>query len=264
MHFIKKGTGKPLLLIHGLGGSWRSWEPVLEDLAKKREIIAIDLPGFGMSAPLKGPVTIGTLADAVTAFLNEHGLSGIDAVGSSMGARLVLELARRRNVLGAVVSLDPGGFWQGWERHALFVSFSVSIKIIRALQDILPGLTRSELGRKALFAQLSAHPGRISPSLALSELRDYATSPSFDELLYNLVYGEDQKGIPKGTLDKPLVIAWGLSDYVCFPGQAQLAMDLFGDARLYWFKDCGHFPHWDSPQETVKLILHVTSSENSV
>ena len=75
MHYIRKGTGKPLLLIHGLGGSWRSWEPIFENLSKERDVIAIDLPGFGMSEPLKGPVTIGTLADAVTAFLNEHGLS---------------------------------------------------------------------------------------------------------------------------------------------------------------------------------------------
>lgn len=116
MHHIRRGSGKPLLLIHGLGGNWRSWSTILDDLAARREVIAIDLPGFGETPPLRGKVSIGALADAVTEFLEVHNLIGIDAVGSSMGARLVLELARRR-VLGAVVSLDPGGSWHGWQRH---------------------------------------------------------------------------------------------------------------------------------------------------
>ena len=45
-----------------------------------------------------------------------------------MGARLVLELARRGGVLGTVVALDPGGFWQGWERHVFFGSIWASIR----------------------------------------------------------------------------------------------------------------------------------------
>jgi pimeloyl-ACP methyl ester carboxylesterase len=41
----------------------------------------------------------------------------VDVVGSSMGARLVLELARRRGMVGGVVALAPEGFWQGSQRH---------------------------------------------------------------------------------------------------------------------------------------------------
>src|ERR1035438_7756992 len=95
MNFVRRGKGRPLLLLHGIGGSWRSWSPVLDDLADEREVIAVDLPGFGASAPLAGPTTIGTLADAVSEFLSANRLHAVDAVGSSMGARLVLELARR-------------------------------------------------------------------------------------------------------------------------------------------------------------------------
>ncbi|HYW51305.1 MAG TPA: alpha/beta fold hydrolase, partial [Gemmatimonadaceae bacterium] len=116
LHHVRQGTGKPLLLVHGLGGSWRSWTPILQELAAQREVITIDLPGHGATPPLGGDVTFDALADAVAAFLQAEDLLGIDAVGSSMGARLVLELARRGDLLGAVVSLDPGGFWQGWER----------------------------------------------------------------------------------------------------------------------------------------------------
>ena len=59
---------------------------------------------------LKKETSIATLSDAVTEFVHENNLTSIDAVGSSMGARLVLELARRGGVLGNVGSLNPGAF----------------------------------------------------------------------------------------------------------------------------------------------------------
>ncbi|SNC76667.1 Pimeloyl-ACP methyl ester carboxylesterase [Hymenobacter gelipurpurascens] len=261
MHFIRHGSGKPLLLLHGIGGSWRSWQTIIDDLAKEREVIAVDLPGFGDTPPLPGDVSISTLADAVTEFLRHHNLLGIDAVGSSMGARLVLELARRGGVLGAVVSLDPGGFWRGWEIPAFYYSVAGSIRLIRALQPLMPALTGNVISRSVLFAQFSAKPWRLSQKATLDEVRTYAASPSFDELLYNLAYGEKQQGAPKGTIREPLVIGWGRQDRVCFPYQAQRALKLFPDAQLYWFDECGHLPQWDQPQETVQLILRAISGQ---
>ncbi|MBF9237860.1 alpha/beta fold hydrolase [Hymenobacter sp. BT683] len=261
MNYVRRGAGKPLLLLHGIGGSWRSWQTVLDDLARAREVIAVDLPGFGNTPPLTGPVTISTLADAVTDFLEAHGLLGIDAVGSSMGARLVLELARRGGVLGAVVSLDPGGFWKGWEIPVFYHSVALSTKLVRALQPAMPFLTGNAGTRTLLFAQFSAHPWQVPAPVALDEMRSFAHSPSFDELLGNLAYGEEQQGAAKGSISSPLVIGWGRQDRVCFPGQAKRALKKFPDARLYWFEQCGHFPQWDQPAETIRLILAATAGE---
>jgi pimeloyl-ACP methyl ester carboxylesterase len=259
MHSIRLGNGKPLLLVHGLGGTWRSWTPVLGTLAARREVIAVDLPGHGETPPLEGETSIATLADAVTLFLRQRGLQSIDAVGSSMGARLVLELARRGGVLGSVVSLDPGGFWRGWERHAFFGSVALSIRIVRTLRSVLAPLARNPLGRTLLFAQMSARPWRIAPELALDELRSYVRSPVFDELLWQLAYGEEQRGAPAGSIRHPLVIGWGRRDRVCFPWQARRALELFPDARLHRFERCGHFPQWDDPRATALLILEATA-----
>ena len=262
MNHIRFGNGKPLLLIHGLGGSWRSWSPVLSGLAEQREVIAIDLPGSGKTAPLKGEVSIATLADSVTAFVHDNNLIGIDAVGSSMGARLVLELVRRGSVLGSVVSLDPGGFWQGYQTHLFYNSIAFSIRLVRLIKSIglLHRFTQNAITRSLLFAQFSAHPWKLHPRVAFDELNSFADSPSFDKLLHNLAYGEKQQGCAAGTIHQPVVIGWGKQDRVCFPSQAKKAMELFPDATLHWFDKCGHFPQWDQPQQTIDLILRTTNS----
>lgn len=258
MNYVRRGSGKPLLLIHGIGSSHRSWDRIIDGLATHRDVIAVDLPGFGDTPPLAGETSIGTLADAVTNFLSENDLTGIDAVGSSMGARLVLELARRGGVLGAVVSLDPGGFWQGWEIPFFYYSVRLSAQLVDGLQPVLPVLTGNPVGRTLLLAQFSAQPWNIPASVALNELRTFTPTPTFTELLDNLAHGEKQQGAPAGSIQQPLVIGWGRQDRVCLPNQSKLALQLFPDADLHWFSPCGHFPQLDVPDEATQLILDVT------
>jgi pimeloyl-ACP methyl ester carboxylesterase len=60
LHHVRLGTGKPLLLVHGLGASWQSWSTVVDRLAAEREVVAVDLPGFGETPPLVGKVSVTT------------------------------------------------------------------------------------------------------------------------------------------------------------------------------------------------------------
>lgn len=255
MHFERYGAGPPLLLVHGLGGSSGSWAPIIERLAREREVIAVDLPSHGKSPPAPGDDTFTGLADATEAFLVEHGLESVDAVGSSMGARLVLELARRGR-LGSVVSLDPGGFWEGWERHFFASTIGASIRLVRALQPAMPAIAGSALGRRLLLAQLSARPAALAPDLVLGEMRSFSQTPTFDALVRDLAYGQTQVGA--ASTRGRLVIGWGRQDRLCLPQQAHRAASRFPGAKLVWFGRSGHFPAWDRPQATVDIILHST------
>ena len=253
LRHVRRGAGKPLLLVHGLGGSWRSWTPILDALAAEREVVAVDLPGHGETPPLRGESSIATFADEITRFLDAQGLTGVQAVGSSMGARLVIELARR-GVVGGVVSLDPGGFWRGWERVFFGTSVRLSERLVRALQPAMPLLTGNPVTRTVLLAQFSARPWAVPASVALTEMRSFGNTPSFAPLLDALVHGPDQLGIAAGAAPGPVVVGWGRQDRVCLPRQAARVQQAIPDARLHWFDRCGHFPHWDAPAETVRLI----------
>ena len=257
LHVVKRGQGKPLLLIHGIGGSWRTWNPIIDALAAQREVIAIDLPGHGETPVLEGDNSIYTLTDAVVRWLEDNRLTGIDCGGSSMGARLVLELARR-GALGAAVSLNPGGFWTGWQVPVFYYSVAVSVRLLRLLQRAMPAITGNALGRTLLLAQFSLRPWKVPAQVALTEMQTFARTRNFDELLRQLAYGKTQEGALRGSITSPLVIGWGRQDRVVLPSQAARALVAFPDARLHWFDSCGHFPHWDQPEQATELILSTT------
>jgi pimeloyl-ACP methyl ester carboxylesterase len=254
---VRRGAGSPLVLVHGLGASWRSWEPVLDALAAEREVVAFDLPGHGESPARPDSGTFVGLTDSVGRFLADEGLAGADLVGSSMGARIVLELACRGGT-GAVVALDPGGFWKGWERGFFRATIAASVKMLRLLRPALPALTRNAVGRSLLLAQLSKYPAALDPEFVARELDVFAGTPTADALIRDLANGPQQTG-PAAPDSGPVTIGWGRSDRLCLPRQARRAQRAFPDATLRWFEESGHFPLWDEPQATARLILERTA-----
>lgn len=258
LNHVRRGSGSPLLLVHGLGGGWRSWTPVLDGLAAGREVIAVDLPGFGETPPLSGEVSIATLTDSVEQFIHEQGLGKVSTVGQSMGGRIVLELARR-GVGGDAVALDPGGFWTDRELALFGATLRPSIKLVGALRAWLPPLLGNPVTRTALLAQLSARPWALSPQTVLPDLRGLADAPATGPAMDALTKGPKQVGAPAGTLPGRVTIGWGRRDLVTLPRQASRAATAFPDAVLHWFERCGHFPQWDAPDEAIRLILNNTA-----
>lgn len=256
MHHIQRGAGPKLLLIHGLGGSWQSWSTVISALSTHRTVIAIDLPGHGATPPERDSGTFVGLVGSVQRYIAENDLVGVDVVGSSMGARIVLELARRGDV-GNVVALDPGGFWRGWERTFFKITIGTSGQLLRAIRPWLPTLSQYAVTRTALLAQLSVRPWTLDPHVVTTELTALSTTPTFDALVDDLAQGPEQTG-PAAQSTGRIVIGWGRQDRLCLPRQATRAKAAFPSAELRWFESSGHFPTWDMPNETVAVILAAT------
>lgn len=229
----------------------------MDELAEHREVIAVDLPGFGETPPLAGEVSIATLTDSVQAFIGQQGLDGVATAGQSMGARMVLELARR-GVGGDTVALDPGGFWSDRELSVFSATLRPSIALVRALRGALPTLLGNPAGRALLLAQLSARPWALSRETVLPDVRGLADAPATSAAMDALTKGPKQEGAPAGTAPGRVTIGWGRRDLVTLPRQAARATELFPDAVLHWFERCGHFPQWDAPHEATRLILDRT------
>ena len=122
MHATTTGTGKPLLLVHGIS-NLHNWDLVVPPLAQHRTVYAVDLPGFGESAPLDHEVTIATLTDAVERFIadaKEAGVDGLILVSAGAGGH-----AGDTNPFALVASIRPWfdglvllAGWQGYEAVA--------------------------------------------------------------------------------------------------------------------------------------------------
>lgn len=251
----RSGSGKPLLLVHGLGSSqifWNTIRPALTD----RQVITVDLPGHGGTPAEEDSGTFNGLVRSIESFLDQHDLVGADMVGASLGGRLVLELARRGKT-GAVVALDPGGFWQGWERIFVRTSLLASVSVLRGIGPALPIAAHSSVSRTLLLLQLSAKPWFLDPEVVEAELKSFASTPTFQALVEDLTAGPPQQG-PAAPETGRVTIGWGRHDRLCLPVQAERAHAAFPSSTLHWFEKSGHFPSLDQPEETVELILSRT------
>jgi pimeloyl-ACP methyl ester carboxylesterase len=247
----RRGSGPPLVLVHGVGHHWQTWRPVIDLLAEEFEIFACDVPGFGASPPLPAgvPRTIASFADAMQAFCDERGLGRPHVAGNSMGGGIALELARRRAVRSAT-AFSPVGFATPLERDFATASLAAIVRIPHALRPAALALVRTRV-RRLLFGQLFGYPVRLPVQEGADSLRDVWSAPSFLEALralrdHELAEAQQLRGVP-------LTIAWGRHDRLLLYRQAARAR-----ARLPWAVHvtlgAGHIPFFDDPGACAQVI----------
>jgi 3-oxoadipate enol-lactonase len=93
LHYLERGRGEPLVLIHGLGSSGADWALQVPALEKGFRVIIPDLPGSGHSTSLGQACSIGTLAASLWALCDHLGCPSINVVGFSLGGAVGLEMA---------------------------------------------------------------------------------------------------------------------------------------------------------------------------
>ncbi len=250
LNFVRLGHGEPLVLIHGIGSQWQMWQPVLERLAEERDVIAIDLPGFGGSPELPCDPSIAALADAVGALISELGLERPHVAGNSLGGGLALELARTDRARSAT-ALSPIGFAKGWERPVGIVVLKGSHRLARLLGRLLDPLLRTAAGRTLLQSQFFGRPWRVPADEAIGATHNLAASPGFDATFTHVVAFD----WAHGDLDVPVTVAWGTRDRVLLPRQARRARTRMPRARHVRLKGCGHVPTWDDPAKVASVVL---------
>ena len=249
-HF-RTGSGPPLLLIHGLGMGKVVWRPVVPLLAREREVIAIDVPGFGTSP--RGPRTVEGLAHAVAAFAIQCELDRPHVAGNSLGGGLALAMGAA-GTARSVCALSPIGFAsprEGAYGHAMLAATRV---VSRGLQPVAGPLSSSTVARTVLSAHAAARPWRIPPDDIVEWTDNYARAPSFWELLRSL----DGWHAPLPSC--PTTIAWGDRDrLLIYSRQFPRTRRLLPEARHVTLHGCGHVPMWDDPEQVARTILDASS-----
>jgi pimeloyl-ACP methyl ester carboxylesterase len=247
----RTGAGEPLVLIHGFGTRRQVWDLVVPALAREREVIAVDLPGFGESAPIADRPTPARLAEEVARFLDGLGIDRLHVAGYSMGGWVALEL----NKLGRALStcaFCPAGFWNRWENGFCRRSLVNIRASLRLLGGGAGAVARNATLRRLLNKQTFEHGDRLPPETTLALMHGFRDAPGFDATLEALHAGHFTGA---AAVAAPATVAWGDKDKLLLPRQAERARAAMPQARHLWLPGSGHHPMVDDPEATARAIL---------
>ncbi|GAA0660762.1 alpha/beta fold hydrolase [Streptomyces thermocarboxydovorans] len=253
LSYARVGRGEPLLLLHGIGHHRQAWDPVVDILATEREVIAVDLPGFGASGKLPDGLAhdLPTMNAALGALCRELELGRPHVAGNSLGGLLALELGRAK-LVRSVTALSPAGFWtQAERRYAFGVLLGMRRIAERLPLPLVERLARSAAGRTALTSTIYARPARRSPEAVVAETLALKHAEGFFETLRAgraVRFTDPVPGVP-------VTVAWGAKDRLLLPRQGVRAKQTIPHARLVRLPGCGHVPMNDDPALVARVIL---------
>ncbi|POX44512.1 alpha/beta fold hydrolase [Streptomyces sp. Ru72] len=251
--YARVGAGEPLLLLHGIGHHRQAWDPVVDILATERDVIAVDLPGFGASPALPEGLAydLATVVPALGSLCEALGIERPHVAGNSLGGLLALELGREK-LVRSVTALAPAGFWTPVERRYAFTVLSAMRQAARNTPlPVVERLSRTAAGRTVLTSTIYARPGRRSPEAVVAETLALARAEGFAETLRagtSVQFTDDVPGLP-------VTVAWGTRDRLLLYRQGVRAKRIIPGARLVRLPGCGHVPMNDDPALVARVIL---------
>jgi pimeloyl-ACP methyl ester carboxylesterase len=252
LNHVRRGQGDPLILLHSLGGSLIQWSPVMDQLAADREVIALDMPGFGESAELPEGVSprAANLATAVLDFYDALGIEGTPAIaGISLGGWVAVECARQGGV-SAVVALCPAGFWKRSPEESNR-ALARRRKRGRLARPLLRPIMATARGRRRALGRVIRHPERLRPGEAEAIARAYVTAPAYEEASALMRAGRVEE---LKSIKAPITLAWAEHDTLVRnkPLPAKLLPKRVEQVVL---PGCGHVPTWDDPELVARVVL---------
>lgn len=244
MHVADRGTGHPLLLLHGLGADHSVWRHQLEAFAGEHRCVAPDTRGAGRSSRPPEGYSIELFADDVAALCARLDVAHAHVIGQSQGGMIAQQLAARHPQLvdGLVHVGTSGRAVAPAERPLGPVEAAALDGGMAAVAPLVRDLVYTREFQRAHPAEVDAF-GRVlaacDPADVVAKLRASATLDHTDLL---------------PTLEVPALVVAGRHDGVFPLEHSTLLAELLPAAQLVVFDDSGHQPHVDQPAEFNRVV----------
>jgi pimeloyl-ACP methyl ester carboxylesterase len=256
LHYQEKGTGTPLILIHGFTSSTYSWKDVFEPLAKNYRVIAVDLKGFGFSGKPDGDYTRRAQAILVAHLLDYLKIDKAWLVGNSMGGEVSLNFALQnpQRVAGLILIDSAGVSVPGSNSLAPgYARVPVVGPVLIALALTSDRLVRQGLEKSfyddakvtdervaAYYRPLKTRGGQLAALRARTQAGQFPIEQDLNKI------------------SVPALIIWGADDAL-IPIEAGRKMNsLIKGSKLVIVERCGHVPQEELPErvfaEMTKFI----------
>jgi pimeloyl-ACP methyl ester carboxylesterase len=217
------GTGEPLVLVHGLAGSWRWWSPLLRPLSERRRLYAVNLPRPGRAVGARA------LSAWLARWLDAVGLDRVDLAGHSLGGLVAAELAARAPERAKrLVLVAPAGIPCG-----------------RSLVGRALPLVETLAGLRGWLPMIVADALRIGPVGLVRGIAFVSTCDLTTEL---------------PSVRAPTLIVWGERDHLVPLWVAEQWQRALPGSRLVLLRS-GHVPMLESPGELTSSVLSFLDEE---
>lgn len=262
------GTGEPIVMVHGLGGSLANWQAVGPLFARSQRAVALDLPGFGLSSP-RADFSLATHAEAVVDFAKELG-GPVTLMGNSMGG-LVCEMvaAEHPELVTELVLVSPATPPRlpddriHWPTQARLLAEAVP-----GVGMALGGLVRRRYTPEEivdLSLRLITHdPSRVPPEVVASFVDLARVRIDFPWAVTALtrtansiatLYRRPRHFVEMiRRIQAPTLIVHGVDDEIVSPGWVEWLHSLRSDWDLIQMEDTGHTPQLDAPVRFFKEV----------
>jgi pimeloyl-ACP methyl ester carboxylesterase len=252
------GHGRPLLFLHGLGGSGYTFRHLVPTLARSHRVITLDLKGFGRSEKIfDRHYSIYDQARLVEAFITAHGLSGVTLVGHSYGGLVALVAAldldrRAPGRIAQLVLMDVPALPQPLPRVQAFLNWPVLPYV--ALATLPPVLT-ARVGLRA-DRRRTPSPDEHDISIYAAPISDAAGRHALIASARLIAEDDGRAVIPRyARLRTPTLLLWCRDDPTV-PTQTGVRLArMLPRARLAVIEGCEHVPPEEAPGETLRALL---------
>ncbi|MDP7705387.1 MULTISPECIES: alpha/beta fold hydrolase [unclassified Mycobacterium] len=261
------GSGPVVVLLHGVGDSSTTWEPVHAKLAQRFTVIAPDMLGHGESDKPRADYSLAAFANGLRDLLTALEIDRVTLVGHSLGGGLAAQFAYQYpQFVERVVLVSAGGVTTEVSAALRFAAMPMGAEMLSALR--LPGavpalgLVSRAVGHVAGSTRLTRDVASL-PRL-VGGLRKPGAVEAFARTLRAVV---DTRGQYVTMLDRtylmhdlPVQIIWGEDDLIIPAHHARVAHEQIPGSRLEIFEESGHMPHGDHPDRFVEVVQRFIDS----
>jgi pimeloyl-ACP methyl ester carboxylesterase len=254
------GSGPVIMLIHGMAGSSQTWRFVMPALAERFTVIAPDLLGHGESAKPRTDYSIGAFASGLRDLLVGLGHDRATLVGQSLGGGVAMQFAYQfPERCERLVLVSSGGLGEE-------VSLILRALTLPGVEYVLPFACTNvvhdagvKIGNWLHRIGFGARPHLQEIWESYGSLADAETRASFVHTLRSVVDHAGQRVSATNRLylasEIPTLIMWGDRDSFIPVHQAYATHEALPGSRLEIFPGVGHFPHCESPQQFVDVLV---------
>jgi len=259
-HYVERGHGRPVILIHGFNLDLHTWTRNLDELATRFKVYALDLWGQGYSTRQVPRCGYDLFAEQIRLFMEALDVQKASLIGHSMGGGTAIVFALRNpDRVERLVLLDSTGM-------PTKLPFRSRIFRLKGVAELLMSLPTDRIRRRNLEDIWIHDRGALTEDL-YGEFTRYQKVAGTTEVLLSILRADffntlEQEIREFGQLGIPTLIVWGRED-VSLPVRSGEQMSrLIPGSRLEILDDAGHLANFDQAGAFNELVIDFLGDSN--